>query len=556
MLKHLYVKNFILIDEADLDFDAGFSAFTGETGAGKSLLIDAISVLSGQRAKDYYVKQGCAQALIEGVFDFTQNEKVKQILAEAGLKLEEETLISRQITAEGKSQVRLNHRVTTLNLVRELLSHEIDIHSQHDTQYLLNRSSFLRLLDQYLMAPELLNQVQTLYQQWKKLSEQLEEAQSPKARQDVEFLRFQLDEIDQAALQPHEDEELEEQEKMIRSREKIVQKVSAAMELLDGEAGILNPLYEAVRLCGSFPDQKELSEISEGLNEAYYSVQDLKERLQSYFESLDLSEEDINQIQSRLFEINRLKRKYGRTLQDIASKQEELRGLLDQQDHYQDYLDQLKAETAAAWTAFEQNALELRTLRQKKAAQLQKEIEHHLADLMLPHARFILQLSPARPSAHGLDEADFMISMNPGEPVRSLVQVASGGELSRLMLGLKTIFTRLEGIQTVIFDEIDTGVSGQVATAIGLKMSLLGKDAQVFSVTHLAQVAACADQHYHVTKLQEKDRTQTEIHQLNEGQRIEQLAAISQGEISATALQAAEELYHRNRRRALETRSK
>lgn len=555
MLKHLYVKNFILIDEADLDFDAGFSVFTGETGAGKSILIDAISLLCGQRAQAGFVKQGENKALIEGVFDFSTNPRVLALLQEAGFDGDEDVVINREISAEGKSQMRLNHRVTTANFIRELLGYEIDIHSQHDTQYLLNRNSFLNLLDQYLDDEALLASVRTQFKAYRQLNDQLEEACSPKAEQDLEFLRFQLNEIEQAQLKPGEDEELGAIERRIAAREKIYQRVAESLEILDGEQSAVPQLYEAARLTGGFPEETELAEISEALNEHYYGLQDLKERLQRYFESLEFSEEQINEVQSRLFEINRLKRKYGRSLDEILEKGESFRQQLNQQEHRQEYLQELQKQVQTAYKQFEESALKLRQIRQQKALALQKEVEIHLHDLMLPHARFILHLKDAKPSAHGLDEADFMISMNPGEPVRSLTQVASGGELSRLMLGLKTIFTRLEGIQTVIFDEIDTGVSGQVATAIGLKMSLLARDAQVFSVTHLAQVAACADQHYHVTKRQGQDFTETQIQCLSKEERIDQLALISQGELSDTARQAAQELYQRNQKKVNEARS-
>lgn len=557
MLKHLVVRNFILIDEVDLDFAEGFSAFTGETGAGKSILIDAIGMLCGQRASAGLVKSGASQALIEGIFDFSHNLRVREVLQDAGLEPEEleNVVISRQISAEGKSTMRLNYRVTTVNLVKEILSYAIDIHSQHDTQYLLNRNSFLRLLDQYAADSALNQLVGQRYQIWRQWKEELEEAKSPKTQQDLEFLQFQLDEITQAQLKPKEDEQLEQLEKRIASREKLFQRVSEALQRLDGEQGLLDSLYETARLTGGFADQNELNEISEAISGHYYALQDLTERLRDFCGSLEFSEEQINQVQSRLFEINRLKRKYGRSVEEILDRQQQLTEQLDRAEHLQEHLALLEKRTQEAWQQFEESAGQLSALRHQKALHLQKEIEGHLHDLMLPHARFVVELTPAsRPSSSGLDDVDFLISMNPGEPVRPLVQTASGGELSRLMLGLKTIFTRLAGIETVIFDEIDTGVSGQVATAIGVKMSLLSQDAQVFAVTHLAQVAACADRHYHVTKTQSDQSTQTQIHSLNQQERIAQLALISQGEQSAAALQAAAELLERNRSRAKEAR--
>ena len=543
MLKHLYVKNFILIDEADLDFDAGFSVFTGETGAGKSILIDAISLLCGQRAQAGFVKKGENKALIEGVFDFSANPRVLALLQEAGFDGEEDMVISREIGAEGKSQMRLNHRVTTANFIRELLGHEIDIHSQHDTQYLLNRSSFLNLLDQYLDDEALLSSVKTQFKAYRQLKDQLEEARSPKAEQDLEFLRFQLNEIEQAQLKPGEDEELEAIERRIAAREKIYQRVAESLEILDGEQSAVPQLYEAARLTGGFPEETELAEISEALNEHYYGLQDLKERLQRYFESLEFSEEQINEVQSRLFEINRLKRKYGRSLNEILEKGESFQLQLNQQEHRQEYLQELQKQVQTAYKQFEETAMKLRQVRQQKALALQKEVEIHLHDLMLPHARFILQLKDAKPSAHGLDEADFMISMNPGEPVRSLTQVASGGELSRLMLGLKTIFTRLEGIQTVIFDEIDTGISGRTAQKVSEKMAVIGKHHQVLCITHLPQIAAMADIHFEIEKHQRGTETITEIHPLEGEDSVRELARLLGGaEITQAVYQNAKEM--------------
>ena len=554
MLCHLYVKNFILIDEADLDFDEGFSVFTGETGAGKSILIDAISLLCGQRAQAGFVQKGKAKAVIEGLFDFTGNPEAAAMLKEDGIEDLEEVFIRREITAEGKSQMRLNHRVTTVNWVKELLSHEIDIHSQHDTQYLLNPSSFLKLLDQYVNEHELAEQVADSYHILHSLQQQLMEMESPKAQQDLEFLHFQVNEIAEAHLKPGEDEELEELEKKIAVSEKLAQRISGAVEVLDGDSGVISSLYEVTRSLSGFSDQSELSGILDSLNEQYYALQDSSERLNDFFASLDFSEEQINEVQSRLFDINRLKRKYGRTIEDILQKADEYQQLIDQQENREQLLEQLQKQVKKAEKDFCQKADLYHQHRAEKALKLEKEVEHHLKDLMLPHARFKIQLSQAKPTSSGTDVCDFMISMNPGEPLRSLATTASGGELSRLMLGLKTIFTHLEGIQTVIFDEIDTGVSGQAATAIGLKMSLLGKDAQVFSVTHLAQVASCADRHYHVTKHQTDESTQTRIHCLDKEQRILQLAMIAQGEASDTAVQAAREMYDRNQKKVKEAR--
>lgn len=542
MLTSIFVKNFILIDEVSLDFRDGLSAFTGETGAGKSLLMDAIGILKGDRANAGMVKRGCDKAIIEGAFSISHPE-IKEKLAMDGFEVEDDLLIvTREITKEGKSTTRINHRMASVSYAREIVSFIVDIHSQHDTQYLLNARYHLGLLDNFVKETALNEQVKQRYQTYKKVKDELEQALSSDYNEDdLEYLTFQLNEIDQAQIEEHEVEELEDEQKRMMSFEKITTGVQMALDKLEQNA---HPsIYEAFRSLSSLEDEVPVKN-GNALSDIYYQMEDMLSELHEYLDHLEYDEARFNEVSDRIFLIRKIYRKYGGDFHRVMEKREELERKIDSILHRQDFVMKQEAVVKQAQDNFIACAKKLSGLRRRKAKELCDLVMTQLKDLQLEHASFSIAFEETQGSSSGIDKVEFMVSMNAGEALKPLAQTASGGELSRLMLGLKTVFTALMGIETVIFDEIDTGVSGKVALAIGRKMQELAKQTQVFCVTHLAPVAACASQHYIVEKHQGKDTTKTGIALLNEEQRIKELANIASGSDSRPALESAMELFH------------
>lgn len=546
MIKHLYIKNFVLIDEVSLDFASGFSAFTGETGAGKSILIDAISLLKAERASASFVMKGKDKALIEGTFDLRSDPKAKQILADAGFDCEDEVTFTREISSSGKSTARIDHRIVTLSLMREVLADQIDIHGQRDNAYLLNTASHIHLLDEYLQDSVQLEEVRRLYDVWNNLVREKNKAlEETYNENDLEYFQYQIKEIDDAGLKEGEDEELEAKEKQYNALRDSYEKLNRIFSLY--ENSVSDNLYEMNRLIGSLKADSEIEGIQNTFNDAYYSLTDAMESLNNLRESMDLSEEDINAMEERLFEIQKLKRKYGHTIADILKTRDDLERKVEAFTNRQAYLDAIDARIRKAEAEYRKAAEKLSAVRRNGAGKLDEDIIRHLRVLMLDNARFKTDIREGKPNRDGIDSVVFLISMNKGEDLKPLSAVASGGELSRLMLGLKVIFTHLQGISTVIFDEIDTGVSGAVATAIGQEMKRLSETCQVFAVTHLAPVAACADRQYLVAKKTDGTSARTSIHEMNEEERIDQLALIASGSVTEASRQAARELYQRNR---------
>lgn len=545
MLKHLYIKNFILIDELNLDFKSGFSAFTGETGAGKSIMLDAISILCAERAGASYISKGKEKAIIEGTFDLSQNQHAIDVLAEAGLETTEDVTFTRELLSSGKSVIRIDHRIVTLSLAKDILRDEIDIHGQRDTAYLLNTANHIRLLDTFLQVDEELKQVKESYQEYARLIKEKEKAlQNEFNENDLEYFQYQIQEIDQANLKIGEDEELAEKERQYKQIKNSLDKYNQVFSLY--EEGLADSLYDLQKLCSNLGNDEKTTAIQISISDAYYSISDCIDELHKLVGEYDMDEEEINEMEERLFTIQKLKRKYGNSIEHILSQQEQLKQQVQMFTHRKEFIEQMDKKIEKVYNLYQKNATNLSKIRQSRAKELDDAILINLNELMLPNACFKTVFTECNPSEHGNENVEFMISMNKGEELKSLVKTASGGELSRLMLGLKVIFTKLQGIQTVIFDEIDTGVSGPVATAIGQKMKALSNSCQVFAVTHLAQVAACADTHYFVSKEDKDNKTITHVNELDENGRIDQLALISSGSITDISKKAAQELYRRN----------
>ncbi len=545
MINHLYVKNFVLIDELSLDLRDGFSVFTGETGAGKSILIDAISLICADRASTAMIAKGKDKAVVEGTFSFAPGSHALQVLEEAGFEAGDEVTFTREIHSSGKGVVRIDRRIATLSLMKEILDGEIDIHGQRDTQYLLNTNTHIRLLDQFLKLDDLRVKTAEAYTVLKNCRTEKEKAlQEVYNENDLEYLMYQIREIEQAKLKIGEDEELQEQEREYKAVRSSIEKLDQIIALYDR---LDSDLYDLNRMVSSLPESSSLEKTAAQMNDGYYAVSDAAEEIRKVRDAYSLSEDDINAMEERLYLLQRLKRKYGGSIETVLSRLEEMKEQVRMIEHRQEYLDEIDKRIKKAHEAFKVHADEIHKQRTQGAGALEKAIIGHLRDLSLPEARFKVSIQSGNESAEGTDRVEFLISMNKGEDLKPLTKTASGGELSRLMLGLKVIFTALQEVHTVIFDEIDTGVSGPVATAIGRKMRSLSEFCQVFSVTHLAPVAASAEYHYLVSKHTAGDRTITDVTLLDHQGTVDQLALISSGEITEASRTAAEELLERNR---------
>ncbi len=540
MLKHLYIQNYIIIEKLNIDFESGMSVFTGETGAGKSIIIDALGLLCGDKGSPKIIQTGADKAYVEAVFEISNPKSLKR-LQEAEFEDENEYIFSRTFTLDGKSTTKINHRTVTYSFMKEVLSFELDIHSQHDTQYLLNSKSHISLLDAFINNEVLFNKMKADYKVYAELNKNFSEKSNTDFNaEDEEYIRFQIDEITDADLKENEDIELEERQKELSLFTKINETMT---QVLENMSEVDEKYYSSIKQLDSLSSINELNDIHVSLKEKYYETQDLVSSLHRYTENLEFDEDQYHAIQERLFLISKLKRKYGHSIEAILSKKDELVQRLEMIENRQLYLEKMEKEVFIAKENAMKTAKEINRLREKYSKVLVKEVSDNLTDLMLPHALFSIEIKDTNLSSFGCDSVEFYISTNKGESLKPLASTASGGELSRFMLGIKVVFSLLQGISTIIFDEVDSGVSGVVASAIGKKMKHLSTSLQVLSITHIAQVAACADKHYFVYKDQSSDKTITSIKLIDSDDRIKELAMISSGSNSESALIAAKELF-------------
>lgn len=539
MIEQLSVKDYVLFESCDIDFTNGMSVITGETGAGKSLLIDAIGYLSGDRIKSNVIRKGKDKAVLSMVL--TSNEEVNAILEENGFDTEDQVIISRTILNNNKSTVRINQTVTTLSFVRKIVNLLVDIHSQMDTYRLMDTKLQIELLDSYANTNGLKEQVKQAYNHYSNVLNELDTLKNEEfSDAELEFLTAQLDEIENANVKENEMDELEEQIHEATHWFKNKEDLSECLYEMDKENGALDSLYMLYKQASKSP---VLNAYEDSFKNLYYSLQNIDEELKNIRDNHSNDALDLDSLQSRQYQIKKLYRKYGGS---FVSLQETKQGIIDKIDriiHRQDVFDKLEKEKVEAFKTYMDLAEKLSRKRKSVFKELEKNVMAHCKDLMLENARFKISSIEKKPSSNGIDDIEFLVSMNPGQDFSSLSLSASGGELSRLMLALKVVFQATNGIETIIFDEIDTGVSGKVALAMGAKMKALSKNYQVLCITHLASVAVHADTHYLVEKIVKNNETITTVHELAQDEKISELAIMTSGQASDSAKASMQDLW-------------
>ena len=555
MLANLKIENVAVIEKAEVNFTHGFTVLTGETGAGKSILIDSINAILGNRTSRELVRSGAQKACIWATFEAIP-ASVKKQLEKCGYEASDDLLLYREINAEGKGSCRINGMPATAAVVRDISSGLLSIHGQHDSQSLTNPALHLGLLDQYAQNRELFAEYYRRYRELVTVKRQLDTANASEAdkQRRIEALTAEIDAIDAAALQPGEEKTLQERKTVITHAQSILEGITAAHLALagdeDGEqAGAADLLGGAVDgLQNSARLDESLAAMSERLNELYYSARDLATDLADRLDAYGFDAGELDQIESRLDTIYRIKQKFGMEVEELLARRDTAAAELENFQSSGQRIAELKARMQTLYAAAKEAAEALTQSRLKGFAAMNKQMKAALEFLNMPGIRFALKHARGPLSSHGQDTVEFLISTNPGEEPKPLAKIASGGELSRIMLAFKSALADRDALPTVIYDEIDTGVSGLAAGRIGQLLHQTAKGHQVLCITHTPQVAAFADNQLLIQKNVRNDRTFTEIHTLDMDGRVEVLARMISGDkVSELSLASARELIEKSK---------
>lgn len=542
MLKSLYISSFVIIDEVQIEFFNGMSALTGETGAGKSIIIDAIGQLLGDRTQTSFVKKGAQKAYIEGIFD-VNNDKFVEACKDLNIDIEDEVVISKEIFSNGKSNIKVNYRNVSLNALKMIMPYLIDIHSQFETQSLFSIKKHISILDQYIgkelkvLKIDYLNQ----YNRYKELKQQLNQLIEEDLNDDqIEYYQSQLDEIEEVSYNDEEIEDFENELNRLENFEKMNESISHFEESLSNKS--LVSLKESLYHLSSIKDE-DFEDYYDQLYNHYYEIKDIYDSVMSLFRSYHFDEYRFNELQDILFKVNRLKRKYGYSMELIQDKKNELISRIEMINNRDEYIFKIENEINETKIEALKIAKKIHNMRKEYAIKFEKHIMKELSDLYLPNAKIKVDFKEIELSKDGIDQITLMIATNKGQELTPLNETASGGEISRIMLAIKTIILYNSSIDTIIFDEVDTGVSGKVASGIGEKMRKLATIKQVICITHLPQVASCAHYHYSIEKETNEDNTVSSIKLLDNYERIEELAKMLSGDhITDEARKNAEKL--------------
>lgn len=571
MLLELQIRDFAIIDRLHLRLGRDFNVLTGETGAGKSIIIDALGTLRGEKTDPSWVRAGSQRARVEGVFSLDDAPGLTALLDEHGLLDEgdDQLILSREINGEtGRSVARINGRAVNLTTLREVGSHLVDIHGQHEGLSLFDTRTHLDMLDRYGSLMPLREQVATQVGRLRQVRDELNQLRRNEARRSerLEELRFLLEDVTAANLRVGEEQDLVQERQLLQNGARITDLVTAAYSLLyQGEEGGRASARPAVEMLADIDGQladlaridPNVASMSEQASDLRYRIEDLASSVRDYLNRLDFDPHRLDEIEDRLTLIRNLERKYHGSIADILARAERAEEEMDRLTHSAEHAAELEAQEAALLDTIGRMAHELSQKRRVVGDELSRSIEEAMGDLAMPHVKFRVQLAHKEDprgapvdnlqsdalEAHGdprakgryffdrngIDIVEFMLSPNPGEPLKSLARIASGGESSRLLLALKSILSKVDTVVTLVFDEVDVGVGGRAGQVVGEKLWAMTENHQVICITHLPQVAAFADSHYHIAKEVQDERTRTQIRLLSQDQQVDELAAMLDG---------------------------
>ena len=551
VLRELSIRNFAIIDDLTVSFAEGLTVLTGETGAGKSIIIDAVHLIVGGRGSAEFIRHGEKKAELEGLFHIQAGgHGIYDKLEQLGIEAEEGTIILRRdLNSSGKSVCRINGKLVPLATLREIGGRLIDIHGQHENQELMDERFHIQLLDQFAHA-DIADKKQVYAEQFTAYRELKREAaelamDEQRIAQRIDLYQFQIKELEEANLQPDEEDELLDERKRLSNFHKIYERTNIAYDAILGEQKGLDWIGDAMSALEDVAQlDTQFSEASEAVSSAFYTLQDAAYQVKDALDMLEFDPERLNDVEQRLALIQSLKRKYGATIEEILAYYEKIDAELQRLLNRDEMIRKHDAELERMEKKLRTLATELTAIRKEQGERLAKAIMQQLRALHMEKAQFVVKfLEQETLDSNGQDHVAFYIATNVGEPPKSLPKVASGGELSRMMLALKTIFSSSTGITSIIFDEVDTGVSGRVAQAIAEKIASISMGSQVLCISHLPQVAAMADHHYFIKKQVEKNRTFTTLTEIVGQERTEELSRMLSGiEITELTLQHASEL--------------
>lgn len=546
MLESIYIENFAIIDRLEVDFHNHMTVLTGETGAGKSIIIDAIGQLMGNRSQSSFIKADCDECFIEGVFTIGAKSPVLNKLKEYRIDYEDKLVVSKSFNRDNKSIIKINYRNVSKMVLQSIMADLIDVHSQFETHSLFDAENHLIILDEFINQPlkKLFQTYSLAYRTYREINRDYQKALNEElSDEQLEFYQAQLAEINSLDLEELDEDELEREKKLLQSYEKTNEQISKYRQYMNGDRGALATLSNALSELEELNDNPQYQNTYERMYDLYYNLIDLDDEIINEFNSTNFDEYRLNEIQEVFFKLNRLKRKYGQSIEAIKEAKEDLEMKVAAFNNRETYLNDLKKQLDIAYQETKSIAEQITRLRQSKAKEFTELVTKELKSLYLDKVVFKVDFKLVDFQKNGQDNVEFLISTNAGQTLKPLNKVASGGEMSRIMLAIKILSLSSSSVETIIFDEADTGVSGKVAESIGAKMKYISKQHQVLCITHLAQVAAFAKNHYLIQKSSNDNYTNVKIKELSYDQSINEIAKLISGkEVSQESINHAKKL--------------